>query len=266
MTHAIAAAPKSSLQRVNRGRGHSYKLGGKPVDGVTTLIGKGLPKTALMYWSARCVAEYVADADPSTLEALRSLGRDGMVKALKDIPWTQRDAAAVRGTDVHTLADQLVRGHRVEVPEELVGHVEACLSFLDLWRPTPVLVEAVVASRAWHYAGTLDLVADLPDGRRVLMDWKTGASGVWPEVALQLAAYRHAEVYADADGREHWMEDLGIVGAYAIHLRADGTFEAIPVETGEDQFQAFLHVAHVARQIEGMKGWLGEPEQWGEPA
>lgn len=39
-------------------KSHRYRLDGDWVPGVTTLIGKGLPKPALPYWAARTVAEW----------------------------------------------------------------------------------------------------------------------------------------------------------------------------------------------------------------
>jgi hypothetical protein len=42
-------------------KAHRYWCDGKPIPGVTTLIKGGLPAPALVYWSARSVAEYVAD-------------------------------------------------------------------------------------------------------------------------------------------------------------------------------------------------------------
>lgn len=258
---ATTVSTRGSIQRIQVGRNHYYKIDGRKADGVTTLIKGGVPKPALPYWSARTVAEYVADAEDWDLEALRRLGRDGMVKALKEIPWTKRDAAAARGTDVHTLAEQLIKGASVDVPDHLAGMVDAAVQFMESWRPAPVLVETVVASRQWRYAGTLDLVADLPDGRRVILDYKTSGSGIWPETALQLAAYRYADCYVGDDGTEMPMTEVGIDGAYAVWLRSDG-FSVYPVDTGREVFQTFLHAAHLARQSDVMKTWIGEPELW----
>jgi len=253
-----------SLKRRNHGSGHSYTLDGRRVDGVTTLISKGVAKPGLMYWSARSVAEYVADADPSDLATLRGLGRDAMVAALKGVPWSQRDAAAVRGTAVHGFAEQLVAGSEVEVPDELAGHVEACAKFLDEWRIAPVVVEGLIGSRTHRYAGTFDLVADLPDGRRALLDYKTAASGVYGETALQLAAYRFADFYIGDDKREHLMSELNINVTYAVWIRADG-YDVLPVDTGKDAatspaFAMFRAAAYVARASEAMPDWIGEAE------
>ena len=66
----------------------------KAVAGVTTLLGKGMPKPALPHWSAKEVACYVAD-NPDGVETLRGMGREPMVAALKGIPWQRRDEAAL---------------------------------------------------------------------------------------------------------------------------------------------------------------------------
>lgn len=243
-----------TLKRINGGRGHWYKIDGQKVDGVTTLIKDGLPKPALPYWAARTVAEYVAD-NLDQVAGMADMGRASIVAALKEVPWTARDRAAVKGTEVHALGEKLIRGEEVEVPEHLAGHVEAYVKFLDEWKPEPILVEAPVGHRRWRYAGTLDMVVRLPDGRTVLADIKTTASGIWPETAYQLAAYRHAEVYLDDSGVEQPM--VPVDAGYAIWVRADG-YDVIPVECGERVFKDFLHIAWVARSARDNKHLIGE--------
>jgi hypothetical protein len=231
--------------RINRGRNHSYKLDGEPTPGVTTIIGDGVPKPALSYWAAKMAAEFTAD----NLDTLNGLDRFAIVDLVKGAPWRDRDAAARRGTEVHRLGEQLVAGEEIEVPEELTGHVDAYLRFLDDWQLDPVLVEAVVVNRTHRYLGTLDLVADLNDGHRWLLDIKTTRSGVYGETALQLSAYRHAEHYLDEDGNEQPMPEVDRTGV--IWVRADG-YDLVPVDTGPDiyrYFRAAQHVAHFAKHI-----------------
>ncbi len=251
-----ARPDRSGIRRVNVGRNHTYTLDGVKADGVTTLIGKGLPKPALPNWSARCVAEYVADADEATLAALRALGREPMVKALKEVPWAQRDAAAARGTEVHTLAERLIMGEEVDVPEELAGHVKAAVDFMDDWKVRPIITEAVVGNRRWRYAGTFDLVADVPGRGRAIIDYKTSRSGIFPETALQLAAYRHADSFLSM-GVELPMAELQIDCGLAVWLRADG-YDVIPLNCDDSVFQSFLYVAQVARVADRMREWVGE--------
>ena len=238
-------AQKTGLKRINNGKSHWYKLDGQRCDGVTTLLSDGLRKKALESWGIRTVAEHVADHMDEVI-AMRGMGRDAIIAALKQAPYSTRDNAARRGTEVHKLAERLIQDEEVEVPDELSGHVSAYVAFLDEWEPRPVLVETPVASRKWGYAGTLDAVMDLPDGRRVIADIKTSRSGIYPETILQLAAYRFAEFYVDTDGNEQPMPDLGITGALGIWVRADGyTVYELPAD--ERQHNKFLHVAVGAR-------------------
>lgn len=231
-------------------KSHRYKLDGQWCPGVTTLIKSGLPAPALMYWSARSVAEYVAD-NPDEIKSLRRMGRGPMVQALKEVPWEKRDTAAIKGTDVHALAERLVAGVEVEVPDELADYVDACVDFLDTWQPTPLIVERPVAHRAHWWAGTPDLFASLPDGRVILYDYKTAASGIWPETAFQLAAYSHAEFYAAEDGIEQPIPAVDLCAA--VWLRPDG-YDVIPVKADDDVYKEFRHVAFVAQAAARAKG------------
>lgn len=256
-----------TIQRINAGKGHYYRIDGKKADGVTTLIKGGLPAPALMYWSAKTVAEYVADNAENVRGYMDTMERDQLVRLLKEVPWSKRDKAAVNGTQVHSLAEKLVHGDEVEIPEHLSGYVDSCVRFFDEWQVRPVLVEATVASRKWNHAGTLDLVADLPDGRRWLFDHKTGNSGIWPETVFQLAAYRFSEVYVQ-DGEEKPLDALGIDGAAAVWLQPTG-YDVIPLKADEDAYKAFLHIAYVARTAKAAKERIGDALErpvWGDAA
>lgn len=233
---------------------HRYWLDGKPIPGVTGLIKGGIPTPALTYWSARTVAEYVADNE-AEVEQLRGMGRSSMVAALKEVPWTARDTAAVRGTDVHALAEELVHGREVQVPEHLTGYVEGYVRWLDEWQPTPILTERPVASRKWWYAGTFDLIADM-HGERWLLDVKT-AKGIYGEVALQTDAYRNAEFYMDTDGNEQPMPE-GITRLGALHVLDTGT-NLLPLDSTGAPFKDFLHAAWTANASKRIKAYVGEP-------
>ncbi|MGH9249751.1 MAG: hypothetical protein ACRD0W_09595 [Acidimicrobiales bacterium] len=245
-----------SLRRIDTRYGHRYTLDGEKVDGVTTLIGAGIPKPALLPWGIKSVAEYAADHLDRLVE-MQPMGREAIVSALKQSPYTDRDKAAKRGTEVHALAEKLIHGDQVDVPDELAGHVESYVQFLDDWQPKPVLVEGVVGSRKWRYCGTLDMVAELLDGRRVIADIKTTRSGIYAETALQLAAYRWAEFHIDGD-LEIPMTDLGIGGGLAIWVRADG-YDVFEVPCGEREFKDYLHAVWVARWVGHSKELVGDP-------
>lgn len=237
--------------RINRGNGHSYLLDGHKVQGVTTIIGNGLPKPALINWAANTTADYAVDH----WDELGTEAPSKRLAILKQARYAERDAAARRGTEVHALAEQLVQGVEVEVPEPLAGHVDSYMRFLDDWNPQPVIVEAVVFSRKQKYAGTLDMIADIAGLGRGLWDVKTTRSGVFGEVALQLAAYRYADIYLDPDGNEQPMPEVEHCGV--IWVRADG-YELVPVTAGPDQFRSFLYVAQCAQFTDTARDLIGE--------
>lgn len=269
--------PQPMIRRIRCGGGHRYTIDGRKADGVTTLIKGGRPNPALVGWSAREVAEYVAD-NLDTVYAMAGMGRDSIVAALRAIPNTVRNNAATRGTQVHKLGEQLAADLAVEVPEELEGHVDSYVQFLDEWQVRPVLVEGVVGSRTWGYAGTTDLVADvttpgpmlvadfpwlgadIPTGTtlRGIFDPKTSRTGIFPDVAYQLAGYRYADSYVDAVGDEHPMADLDIRFGAAVHVRADG-YDLVPVDCGPETFKTFTYLATVARRVDGDKALIGAP-------
>lgn len=253
---------------------HRYWLDGKPVQGVTTIL-KVLDKPAIAKWAAKSVAEHVAD-NPAAIEALRDLGRDAMVAALKEVPWKRMRDAGDRGTTFHDLADPIVRGEEVDVPDEQVPLVQAALDFIDLWHIEPILTETAVGDREHWYAGTFDLVAKYRDPRDgsegvAIFDWKSGKA-IYTEACYQMNAYAGAEFYGLA-GDEHPMSELGIGAAFGVHIRADG-FDVYPVKFGPDIYDEFLairrvqqiHKRAVGNWREPGSGYVGRAVQIGERA
>lgn len=235
---------------------HQYRLDGKPVQGVTSIIGI-LDKPAIPRWAAGQVAEYVI-SNPDGVNQLRAMGEGPAIAALKAIPWQKRDEAAVRGTDVHALADQIINGHPVEVPDHLLAHVEGYVRFLDDWQVEPILTEFAVGSREHWYAGTADALVKCGRGpwagATVLWDWKT-SRGVYGETALQTGAYAGAEFHGLA-GDEHpipTVERLGVVHVTehgsAVHDLGD------PAEA----FGVFKHVRYLASRKDWLKNVISDP-------
>lgn len=249
------------IRRVNRGRNHWYEdtETGQRVPGVTSIVGDGLPKPALINWSATATAEAAVDR----WDELSAMAPSARLKTLQGARYADRDKAANRGTAVHALAERLVAGERVAVPDEIAGHVESYVRFLDEFKVEPVLIERTVYSAEHGYCGTFDLIAHLDDPDQPghqplwLLDIKTNRSGIFGEVALQLAAYRYAEVWIDEDqGVECEMPGVDMAGA--VHVRADG-YDLIPVQAGPIQHRQFLYVMQVAQFQAGSRGLVGEP-------
>ena len=231
---------------------HQYRLDGKHVPSVTGLIKGGLPAPGLVYWSARTVAEFVAD-NPSDVEQLRAMGRAPMVAALKEVPWQKRDEAALSGTDVHALAERVVHGEPVDVPAEYVDHVQGYARWLDEFDVTPILTERSAASRKHWYAGRFDLIAEIA-GVVWLLDAKTGR--VHSDAAVQLDAYRNCEFYVDDDDpdTEHPMPE-GIERLGVIHVTTGGTV-LHPMQSDGEPFRDFLHIAFLAKRAKQREKYL----------
>lgn len=244
------------IRRHDTARGHSYKdATGARVPGVTTIIGDGVPKPALINWAGNTTAEYAIDH-------WDNLGRLSPAKRLKELQgarYAEKDAAARRGTEVHAAAEKLIAGEPVKVPEEIAGHVEQYARFLDEFQVEALHVEFSCVSYRWGYAGTADLCARLvlPDKgpKTLLLDLKTTRSGIFGETALQLAGYRFADVWVIGDEE---IEPVVCDYAAAIHVRGDG-YDLIPVEAGPDQHKAFLYAQRIAQFAASSRDLVGAP-------
>lgn len=190
------------------------------------------------------------------------LPRLALAEILKSIRYRDLAEASAKGTEVHGFAERLARGEEVVVPAHLEGHVMSYLRFLEEWQPTNAVLEAVVINRRWRYMGKLDMIADFPgmvwtDGPwqgepvgRGLLDIKTSRSGIFPDVALQLEAYRNAETYLDG-ATESPMPQVDWVGA--IWVRADG-YDVHAFKTDESTFRTFLYIKQVGEWLDYKEG------------
>lgn len=292
-------SPRNARQ-VGRGRLYEWRRPDLPLDdeperywSVTTILKGGLPAPALMAWGMRAVAEY-ATANHRQIAAMLSavrLAKDdtgryqgvvsdpdavsAVVDYLKGSPYRERERKADLGTAIHEQAEAHVLDRPMPEPmAAIAGQVAAFRRFLHDWRPDYArddsghwLAEASVYNRTERYAGTLDAIADLPGLGRVLIDYKSG-KGVYPETALQLAAYRHAEFIGLPDGSEWPMPRVD--GCAVLHLPehgagwaptpADPGYSLIPVIADDQVFTAFRYVREVFRwQEETSQGVIGAP-------
>jgi len=230
---------------------HQYRMDGKPVKGATTLM--KMPQPFLIDWAARTVAEYVADRQDEVRHWFDTMERDQIVGALKGVHNVKRDKAAVRGTDVHALAERVVHGEDVEVPEHLVDHVEGYARWLDAFQVVPVLTERSVGNREHWYAGRFDLIADL-GGARWMLDAKTSGR-VYGETALQLAAYEHAEFYVnDDDPDAEYPLPEGIERRGVMHITDAGT-TLYPYDASDLPWRLFLHAAYINKHTDAIKAF-----------
>lgn len=202
---------------------------------VTTIM-RVLDKPAIVPWAQGIVAEAAIRNRDKLEEWVNVGGVDGAIRLLKGAAETQRDKAANRGTAVHSLAEAIVKGHPVTVPEELAPYVTAYQSWIERFQPDFLAIEEMVCSLEYGYAGTLDSIAVIA-GETWLLDIKT-SKGYYPETAQQLAAYGHAEFIGRPNDPVQYaiptIEQYGV-----IHVRPEGA-ELIPYDVTHVEFAAFL--------------------------
>lgn len=213
-------------------RGYRHPETGKIVPSVTTILNV-LPKPALVGWAARETAGAAWDEREALL---RIDDRDAAVDLLKNARFRTMRRAQIKGSTVHAVAEALSRDEPLpDYGEVEAPFVDSFVSFCTAFEPRFEIVEGTVFSDVLDYAGTFDFLAWIGD-RLVLGDHKTG-KGIYPEVALQLAALRYADRIWDRETGE--LSPMPkVAGTIAVHLQADG-FRVVEVHADEIAFAAF---------------------------
>jgi len=231
---------------------------------VTSIIGGGLPKPALINWAKKATAEYaVAHLDELNVlvkGAKTKADLQGAIDWLKGAAYRERDRAADLGSLVHDAAEAHVLGRPFpSYTDEQAPFMTSFRAFLASFEPTYLAVEAPVFSRRHRYAGRFDAIVEIPTSKisecevwgptpdrpwRILVDYKTGGSGPWPEVGIQTAAYRHAEFVGKPDDVEEPMPEVD--GAAVLKLRPEG-YEFYPVRSDDVMHEVFLYCREVFR-------------------
>ncbi len=219
--------------------------------GVTSVLSM-VPKPFLAFWNARMVAELAVDSIDFVAQ-MAARDKAGAVDYLKGAATRYTRARSRLGSDAHDLFERLLRGEQVDrVGPDLEPYKRHFLDFLDTVRPELVHAEDVCWNDTVGYAGSFDAILRVrlgptgaldPDGvpQLLVVDWKTSRD-TYPEVALQLSAYRHAERIIHADGSE---EPMPVVyGAAVLHITDQG-WSFKPVRSGSEVFDVFRQLRRI---------------------
>lgn len=161
-------------------RGPFYWKGTKPYVSVTNAISI-LDKPALRYWFGREVYRaFMADPSLNEQEALQA-------------PYKKSKDAMSRGTTIHTLIEAYKYTGEVKtyLPDSIRPYMEAFKDWLGNNHVEIVESEKTLYSDKYGYAGTADLIVKINGSGVYVVDTKTGKD-IYPEVALQLSAYKQA--------------------------------------------------------------------------
>ncbi|MBT2213482.1 hypothetical protein [Actinomadura sp. NEAU-AAG7] len=255
----MTAPAASTITR--RGRYYIDTVNGGRYPSVTTVIDAALAKPALTGWYATQTAGRAVDQLAELSRRVRLDGPESAAAWLARAPRDTSHAAAVRGSDLHDLAER--HAHGEEPPADLAHDVKAMLGqyerFRADWRPTIAHTEMTVLNRTMGYGGTADAVMSLPAyaGLPLITDYKTGRTGPHAEWAVQLAAYANGECVLKRTGDkrtkivEEIMPAVDISRALILRIRPD-TYELHEADlTGLlDVFAAMLKVHSFATSAE----------------
>jgi hypothetical protein len=218
--------------------------------GVTSIVGM-LPKPFLTFWAAKMAAELAVDS----IEFIQQMvDRGGRAWAVQYVSGASRRYTKERsdiGSEAHDMFERMIRGERVGyVSRDMDPYKRHFAEFLDAVQPELVRAEDVAWSDTHQYAGSFDGILRLrldengkpaPDGEPALViaDWKTGKN-TYPDVALQMSAYAHADKVISPDGVAEPMPDFD--GAVVLHITPDVcAFKPVRIDEA-DVFAQFLHL------------------------
>ncbi|MFH9610473.1 hypothetical protein [Streptomyces sp. NPDC017448] len=267
----VAAPAPTGPDRIPRPSQGWYrdKVTGEKYRRVTTILSQGSTKgDVLSLWAANLVAETAFAHLPQLVAASRRPEtRTEVYDWLRRAPLRKKDERADIGSAVHSVIEAHVLGEPVPTDlvddPEMAPYLDNFLRFVEEWQVTFEASEMVVGNRTAGYAGTLDyllrspLIAaefGIPSSTVLMGDTKTGGEldvkGVYPEAALQMSAYRKAEVAWLQDGSTVPMPPTHSIGV-VLHLRPEG-YRLIPVACGDDVFAAFRIVQQAADWVSGL--------------
>lgn len=242
-----------------------YDWHGERFWSVTTITKGGLPESyGLKKWARTIVAKgAVSTVQDGTLVPMVERSPEGAVEYLSSLPFSKANRAADLGSEVHAAIEAKVLERPAPEPSEAAApFLEQFDRFVSEYDVRFLAAEATIYNRRHMYAGTLDSLVlvgasrfpefDLEDVYAedyvgplpTLLDVKTGA-GLYPEVGLQLSAYRFGEFIGLPDDTERPFPPTNPLGI-GLHLQPTW-FEPHAVDVSEDVFRAFLYARECYR-------------------
>ncbi|MET9617131.1 hypothetical protein [Kitasatospora indigofera] len=245
-----------TVRTVQRGGSRFYIHPERPeikFPGVTSVIAM-LPKPFLVFWSAKLTAELAVDSLPF-VQQMAERDRQGAIDYLKGASRRYTKIRADVGSRAHDLFERMIRGENVgRVHPDLEPYRVLFADFLLKVNPELIRAEDVAWSSTHEYAGSFDAILRVwldEDGKPtpdrsgtavvLMVDWKTSAA-TYADVALQMAAYTHADLIIAPDGSSEPMPEVD--GAAVLHITPD-QWALKPVRIDAEVFDFFLTLRKV---------------------
>lgn len=217
---------------------------GVKAPGVTSIVAM-LPKPFLVYWAAKMAAEFATD-NFEPIHAIVANDRQAAIDMIKGAHTRYTKSRSNLGTAAHDMFERLIRGEQVRrVGMDLEPYRRHFCEFLDACQPELISAEDVMWSDTHNYAGSSDAILRVEDADGtpviVMADWKT-SKDTYPDVALQLSAYGHADRIINADGTS---TPMPVIEAGAVlHVTAE-RWALKPVKIDAEVFDYFLALRRV---------------------
>ena len=172
---------------------------------------------------------YMLDGEqlPCVSDLCRFLHRE----IYKDAPRWQMEAAAERGAAVHAATQALDTTGKAAIQEEYLPYLLAYKNFLQDYNPSWDMVEQPLYHPEHRYAGTIDRFGSVA-GEAALIDIKNTYTVYKPLCRAQLNLYRLALI----------ARGYPVHRMYILHLKRDGTYKLIPMETDEPLAHALITI------------------------
>ncbi len=205
---------------------------------------KVLDKPALVAWAERMGIEGALRLERAgELEGVPPEQALSVVRQRDMGAEAKRDAGADRGSAIHDALRSYCSVGTVpmvgDFPDEVQGYVKSLCRWLLDAEPEPILVEQVVGSPRFGFAGRFDLLAKI-DGKRTLLDLKT-SNRVYAEHHLQMAGYEIA-LRECGDHSEHRV---------ILQLGDDGMFAVRPTVAEDEDYLAVLDCHRAMMRVRG---------------
>lgn len=237
---------------------HRYTLDGKPLTGVTTILGV-IAKNALIQWSADETAKFLGwfneKYDDGTgqaklakrfaeLKKLTPIAFYGTLTEARSAHRKKKEKAGEAGTNVHLQIEHYIKGQPFDtMTPQVKGMVEKFVKWAVENKVKFLESEKRLYSRKFWYAGTMDFVAEI-DGKVWIGDVKT-ASGIYPEYFFQTAGYQLA------------LQEMGeypnIEGHIIVNCKKTGEFEVQRSYGYLQNVEAFKAALIIYRAQEALK-------------
>lgn len=212
---------------------HKYTIEGKPLTGVTTILGI-INKPALLGWSCGEAVNYIKENSPIIGEMYQV--SEKVLNKAKTAYTLKRDAAGLTGTEIHLQIEEYLKTGKSSLSPQFLSFQ----TWFNSKQYEVVECEKQLYSEKYWFAGTVDMILKDKEGKLWIADIKT-SKGIYNSYIYQMGGYEIA--YCE--------ENPGSVieGYIIIHITNFGSVEEyiVPKKDTTQAKTAFISALKIYR-------------------